>query len=71
MIIVTKLEKNKYEIFCNIHLTSKISNKADLKLFADKLLEFSEKPKTESLSSYHSEDFFGRNDDYEEPLPLT
>jgi len=33
--------------------------------------EFSEKPKTESLSSYHSEDFFGRNDDYEEPLPLT
>ena len=31
MIIVTKLEKNKYEIFCNIHLTSKISNKADLK----------------------------------------
>lgn len=31
MIIVTKLEENKYEIFCNIHLTSKISNKADLK----------------------------------------
>ena len=30
MIIVTKLEKNKYEIFCSIHLTSKISNKADL-----------------------------------------
>ena len=31
MITVTELEKNKYEIACDIHLISKISNKADLK----------------------------------------